>query len=159
MQIKNAEELHKLLTKAYQIETQYETLVEWEGYVMVTNPKYRETLFELISESEKHGAMVIALIDMVILPKEYSAPPLHKSTFDFSAKSEFDIMLDLMKYEQLAFDLYSAIREAVLGSDLRGCIRPENMGSFVAILDELIRDESDHKARISTHVGRVTMIK
>lgn len=125
----------------------------------VSNPKYRETLFELVSESEKHANMVQALMDMVILPKEYQTSALHQATFDFRGKSEFDVMLELMNYEQVALDLYSDIKEAIEKSNLQGYIKPELMGHFMAILDELIHDEAQHKDLLYAHVGRVKMIR
>jgi len=159
MEIRTVEELHKLVSKALEIETSYETIAQWEGYVAVNNPLYRETLFQLISESEKHKNMVQTMLDMIILPKGYQAPSLHQQTFDFRGKSEFDVMLELMRYEQLAFDLYCTVKRSVESTNLEGWIRPEDRASFMKMLDELIRDESEHKEIVTKHVGRVKMIR
>lgn len=159
MQIRNSEELHKLLSKAYQIETEYETLAEWEGYVSVQNPKYRDLLFELISDSEKHAFMVKDLLSMVLLPQNYHAPVLQPASFNFSRKSEFDVMLELERYEQLTLDLYSAIRDAVLKSDVETHVRSGDLDAFVAILDKLIVDEAHHRDAVHSYVGGVKMIR
>jgi uncharacterized protein YihD (DUF1040 family) len=71
MKIRNVEELHKLLSKAWEIESQFETLAFWEGYTAVASEAFRSTLFQLISESEKHKGMVQELLDAVILPNGY----------------------------------------------------------------------------------------
>lgn len=158
MQIRNPEELHKLLSKALQIEAEYETLAEWEGYVSVENPKYRDLLFELISDSEKHAIWVKEMLGMVILPSDYKAPMLPPASFDFRGKSEFDTLLELERYEQLTLDLYSAIRAAILKSDLKEHVREGDLDKMIGTLENLILDETHHRDAVHSYVGMVKMI-
>ncbi|MEM0449726.1 MAG: hypothetical protein QW520_07910 [Methanomassiliicoccales archaeon] len=159
MQIRSAEELHKLLSKALQIESEYETAAEWEGYVAVTSPRYRELLFELISDSEKHANLVKEMLAMIVLPEEYKAPPLPTVSFDFRGRSELDTLLELERYEQLMLDLYAAIKHAMLRSDLKQYVKEGSLERMMEILDDLIEDETSHRDSIHFYVGRVKMIR
>jgi rubrerythrin len=159
MQIHNAEELHKLLSKALQIESEYETAAEWEGYVSVTNPRYRDLLFELISDSEKHATWVKDMLGMVVLPSDYRAPPLPPVAFDFRNRSEFDTLLELERYEQLMLDLYVAIKEAMQRSDVQGYIMPGESQRMMELLEQLIIEETGHRDAIHFYVGKIKMIR
>lgn len=159
MEIRNAAELHRLLTKALQIEMSYETIADWEGYVTVSTPKFRDALFGLISESGQHEVLVRQLIEMVILAGEFDQPPLSQPRFDFTGRGELDVMMELLRYEKLAFDLYSSIR---LAAGKPGCevfVSMDDMPRFLAILDQLIIEESDHEHMVSSFLGNVKMIR
>jgi len=159
MLIRDAEELHKLLSKAFQIESEYETLAEWEGYISLGNPKYRDLLFELISDSEKHAAWVKDMLAMVTMPPGYMAPALPPASFDFKDKSEFDVLMELEKYEQLTLDLYSAIKGALARSDLKRMIREGDLEKMLRTLDDLISDETRHRDAVHSFVGQVRLIR
>ena len=159
MLIRDAEELHKLLAKALQIESEYETLAEWQGYISLSNPKYRDLLFELISDSEKHAAWVKDMLGMVILPSGYQSAMLPPPSFDFQGKSEFDTLMELERYEQLTLDLYSAIKAALTKSDLQKVVREGDLPKMLSILDELITDEAHHRDAVRSFIGQVKMIR
>ena len=159
MKIRSSEELHKLLTKALEIETGYEEMAKWEGYVTVKNPKYRETIFELISESGKHATLVEALLGLVLIPKDYHPAPPRQMSFDFKGKSELEIMEILLHLEVVAYELYSDIKASVIASDMHGLILAEDQENFIKILEELIIDESHHKDLVSSHIGHVQRIR
>ncbi len=159
MQIRDAEELHKLLGKALQIESEYETLAEWEGYISLSNPKYRDLLFELISDSEKHATWVKEMLGMVILPAGYKAPELPPASFDFRGRSEFDTLMELERYEQLTLDLYTAVKGAVSRSDLKGKITEGGLERMLRILDDLIADETRHRDAVHSFVGQVKLVR
>jgi hypothetical protein len=158
MEIRTSVELHRLLTKALQIEMSYETIADWEGFVSVSSPKFRDTLFGLISESEKHEALVKEMIEMVIMPQGAEQTPLSDPRFDFSNRGELDIMMELLRYEKLAFDLYSSVRAAAGNMYGKGFIDDEKMPRLIAILDQLVKEESDHEHMVSGFLGNVKMI-
>jgi hypothetical protein len=158
MEIQTAIELHRLLTKALQIEMSYETIADWEGYVSVSTPKFRDTLFALISESGRHETLVKEMIGMVDIPGNVEQVPLGQPRFDFNGRGELDVMMELLRYEKLAFDLYSSIRLAVANSDSERFVSKENLPHFIAILDQLIIEESDHEHLVSSFMGNVKMI-
>lgn len=159
MLIRDAEELHKLLAKALQIESEYETLAEWQGYISLSNPKYRDLLFELISDSEKHAAWVKDMLSMVIIPSGYQSATLPPPSFDFQGKSEFDTLMELERYEQLTLDLYSAIKAALTRSDLQNVVRQGDLPKMLSTLDELIADEAHHRDAVHSFIGQVKMIR
>jgi rubrerythrin len=159
MRIRNAEELHKLLSKAQQIESEYETLAEWEGYISLDSPKYRDLLFELISDSEKHSIWVKEMLGMVVLPEGYRAPELPPATFDFRGRSEFDTLMELERYEQLTLDLYSAIMGALGRSELKGVVMEDNLYRMLKFLDDLVSDETRHRDAVRALVGQVKLIR
>jgi hypothetical protein len=158
MEIRTSVELHRVLIKALQIEMSYETIADWEGFVSVSSPKFRDTLFGLISESEKHETLVKEMIEMVIMPQGEGQLPLSNPHFDFSNRGELDIMMELLRYEKLAFDLYSSIRAAAGNMYGKGFIDDVNMPRFLAILDQLVKEESDHEHLVSGFLGNVKMI-
>jgi hypothetical protein len=158
MEIRTSVELHRLLIKALQIEMSYETIADWEGFVSVSSPKFRDTLFGLISESEMHESLVKEMIEMVIMPPGEEQLPLSHPHFDFSNRGELDIMMELLRYEKLAFDLYSSIRAAAGNISGKGFIDEEHMPRFLAILDQLVKEESDHEHLVSSFLGNVKMI-
>jgi rubrerythrin len=159
MLIRDAEELHKLLSKALQIESEYETLAEWEGYISLGNPKYRDLLFELISDSEKHAGWVKEMLAMVVLPAGYQAPELPPASFDFKGMSEFDTLLELERYEQLTLDLYGAIKGALARSDPKGKVKEGDLDRMLGMLEDLTSDETRHRDAVHSFVGHVKFIR
>jgi len=159
LEIRTAVELHRLLTKALQIEMSYETIADWEGYVTVNSPKFRDTLFSLISESERHETLVKEMIEMIIMPKGSEQLPLGQPRFDFSNRGELDVMMELLRYEKLSYDLYSSIRVAAGSMGDKGFVREGDMPHLLAILDQLIKEESDHENLVSSFLGNVKMIR
>jgi hypothetical protein len=136
----------------------YETIADWEGYVTVSTPKFRDTLFALISESGRHEALVKEMIGMIEIPSDANDVPLGQPRFDFNGRGELDVMIELLRYEKLAFDLYSSIRLAVGNSNSERFVSKENLPHLLAILDQLIIEESDHEHLVSSFMGNVKMI-
>ena len=136
----------------------YETIADWEGYVSVSTPKFRETLFALISESGRHETLVKEMIGMIDIPPDADQVHLGQPRFDFSGRGELDVMMELLRYEKLAFDLYSGIRLAVGNSNSERFVSGDNLPHLLAILDQLIIEESDHEHLVSSFMGNVKMI-
>ena len=59
--IESIDELESLLARAYWIETEFEGVTQWEAYTSVDD-KYKDTLFELSHESERHKGDLKRLI-------------------------------------------------------------------------------------------------
>ncbi len=155
MEIRTSVELHRLPTKALQIEMSYETIADWEGFVSVSSPEFRDTLFGLISESEKHESLVKEMIGMIMVPQGAEQLPLGQPRFDFSHRGELDVMMELLRYEKLAFDFYSSIRAAASNIGGKEFVNNGNMPRFLAILDQLVHEESDHEHLVSGFLGNV----
>jgi hypothetical protein len=67
-------------------------------------------------------------------------------------------MIELLRYEKLSFDLYSDIRLAAGNSNSERFVSNDNLPRLLAILDQLIMEESDHEHLVSGFLGNVKMI-
>jgi len=154
-EIRTGEELANFLRKALEIEAAFESVSQWEGYINVKKDEFRDVIFELISESEKHRTLVESMISKVKISPGSAALSLQPHTFNFKNKTEFEIMMDLSRYEKLAYDTYLNIREALKHSSLDNIISAEDIPFFFSTLELLIREESEHSAHIASYVGNV----
>lgn len=158
-EIRTGEELANFLRKALEIEAAFESVSQWEGYINVKKDEFRDVIFELISESEKHRTLVESMISKVKISPGSAALSLQPHTFNFKNKTEFEIMMDLSRYEKLAYDTYLNIREALKHSSLDNIISAEDIPFFFSTLELLIREESEHSAHIASYVGNVERIR
>jgi rubrerythrin len=158
VEIRTGEDLANFLRKALEIEAGFESVSQWEGYINVKKDEFRDVIFELISESEKHRNLVETMISKIRLSPRSEALPLHPHTFNFKNKTEFEIMMDLSKYEKLAYDTYFNIREALKHSNLDSLIEAKDVPFFFSTLDLLIRGEAEQSDHIANYVGRVERI-
>ncbi|MDD1767052.1 MAG: hypothetical protein LUQ27_00605 [Methanomassiliicoccales archaeon] len=159
VEIRTGEELANFLRKALEIEAAFESVSQWEGYINVKKDEFRDVIFELISESEKHRTLVESMISKVKISPGSAALPLQPHAFNFKNKTEFEIMMDLSRYEKLAYDTYLNIKEALKHSSLDNIISAEDVPFFFSTLELLIREESEHSAHIASYVGNVERIR
>ncbi len=159
MEIRSGDELANFLRKALEIEAGFESISQWEGYINLKKDEFRDVVFELISESEKHKSMVEDLISKTKRPSSSETAPLQPHAFNFKNKTEFEIMMDLSRYEKLAYDIYLNIRDALKASDMSRLVEEGDAPLFFSTLDHLIREEADHAAQIASYVGRVERIR
>lgn len=158
-EIRSAEELASLLIRAKEIESAFENLSEWDAYVDVKGEGFRETLFKLISESQKHKGIVNSLISMVNASQDPTLVPLIPARLDFKNKHELEIMNEIGKYEKLAFDIYSNLREAIRKSDIKQLLRHENDAEgFISSLEKLVSEEKEHVDIAAKSGGRVSRL-
>jgi rubrerythrin len=158
VEIRTGEELANFLRKALEIEAGFESVSQWEGYISVKMDEFRDVVFELISESEKHRILVETMISKIKMSPGSESPPLKSPVFNFKNKTEFEIMMDLLKYEKLAYDTYLNIKEALIDSNLSGLLDEKDVPFFFSTLDVLIRDEAEHSDHIANYVGHMDMI-
>ena len=55
-------EFLSLLGKAYWLESQFENIMQWQAYMSIKNDSYRNVLFQLSHDSEKHKGVLLQLI-------------------------------------------------------------------------------------------------
>lgn len=159
VEIRTSDELLTFLYKALEIETSFESMSQWESYINIKKDEFRDVVSELILESEKHKAMVEELISKVKVNHQWQMPSIRPREFDFKNKTEFEIMMELSKYEKLAYDIYKNIYDALKKSDLTNLVREGDSGLFFSTLELLINDESDHQSKIARYVGKVERIR
>ena len=159
-QIVSGDELVAFLRKAKEIEDLFETTVQWEGYIDVKKDEFREILFKLISDSDKHANWVDKLISMVKTTQGAVASPIAARTFNFKNKNEMEIMMDIGKYEKLIHDLYKNINDGLDEAVLRNILKDGNQSSeFISTLRQLIAEEQGHINLVSRFVGKIERIR
>jgi hypothetical protein len=79
-------EFLSLLGKAYWLETQFENIMQWQAYMSVKNDSYRNMLFQLSHDSEKHKEIIVQLITHF---EDVSTETLDEHSGMF--KKEFDL--------------------------------------------------------------------
>lgn len=158
--IRNGDELAGLLRKAHEIESGFESVVQWEGYVNVADSEMRAVLFELISDSNEHRRIVESLLAMARTSKDAGGPPLQPRTFNFKGKSDIEVMNEIAKVEKVMFDMYSDIRSAVDASDLKSLVSDaEDAERFVSHLNTLVEGEAKHMAIVARYVRKVDRLR
>ncbi len=142
------------------METGFESVAQWEGYVAAKEDEFRQVLFELISDSEAHRKMVESLLEQVNATRSPSDLPLKPREITFRGKSDLEVMSQISKMETLMHNLYSDIKKVLAESDL-GLILNEGADpeSFLSTLDSLIRDEEKHMALVSVYVHSVDRLR
>lgn len=160
MKIKSGSELANLLRKALEIESGFESVAQWEGYVSVADPEMRALLFELISDSDGHRGVVESLLSMVRIEGDSDARPLQPRSFSFKGKSDIEVMNEIARVEKLMFDMYSDVRSAVETSDIESILsRGEDVERFKSLLDELIQGEAGHMTLVARYVRKVDRLR
>jgi len=158
--INDKDELRNLLRKALEVETGFESVAQWEGYVTAKQDEFRQVLFRLTSDSEAHRRMVESLLKQVRATRRSSALPLKPREITFRGKSDLEIMTQISKMEILMYNLYSDIKKVLAESDL-GLMLNEGADaeSFLSTLDSLIKDEEKHMALVSVYVHSVDRLR
>ena len=158
--IMRGDELAGFLHKALEIEKTFETVAEWEGYVSVKKKEFRNVLFQLVSDSSEHVRVVESLLKMVHAGNDNGGLPLQSRAFNFGGKNESEVMSEISRIENIMFDLYSDIREALQDSDIpKLLIDKENTAPFMTALDSLIADEARHMSIVSKYVRKLDRLR
>ena len=159
MAIKSGSELAGLMKKALEVESGFESVAQWEGYVSVADAEMRALLFELISDSDEHRRIVESLLAMVIAGDD-SALPLQPRTFSFKGKNDIEVMNEIARVEKLMFNMYTDILSAVQRSDLESFLSdPEDAAVFISQLKSLIEGEAKHMASVARYVRKVDRLR
>lgn len=113
------DELASLMGKVLEVETIFESLAEWEGYLKTKNSALADLVLRLYSDSNNHMTIVRSLILKTSVGDKVVEPSTETSTFSFDGVSERDIADDILRMERMAYDLYGQITEVVnrLGPD------------------------------------------
>jgi hypothetical protein len=60
--ITTQDEFLSLRGKAFWLETQFENMMQWQAYMSIKNDNYRNALFILSHDSEKHEGILLQII-------------------------------------------------------------------------------------------------
>jgi hypothetical protein len=157
--ITSGDELADILNKALQIEMEFESSSIWEGYIEIKTDEMRDLLFTLSSESHEHAQMLERMMKMVITESGRRSPPLQERRFNFANMEDAEIMRQLLKFDRLALDLYSGIRDSISEDGTGGIISDEGLEEFTSMIDHLIEDEKRHVEMLNSLVGNIERIR
>ena len=157
--LQTGDELAELLKRALQIEDGFESVAQWEAYVVTKDHEFRRMIFQMLAESAKHKGMVGDLLKMVNVSDERQIAPLAPARFDFSGKEHLEIMDELYQTEVLMLDTYTLIKESLTGSNIDNILLKGRKEQFLKMLTELISDEGRHALMVSTHQGKMVRIR
>jgi hypothetical protein len=157
--IQTGDELAELLKRAQQIEEGFESVGQWEAYVITKDHEFRRMIFHMLAESAKHKVMIGDLLKMVSVSDQREISPLSPTRFDFSGREQLEVMDELYQTELLMQDTYSLIRESLLGADMERLLLPGRKELFLKMLNELDSDEGRHASMLSGHRGKMERIR
>jgi hypothetical protein len=158
--IKSGDELAGFMRKALEIERGFESVAQWEGYVSVKDKEFRDVLFQLVSDSDGHARTVESLLEMVRTEDDYRGFPLHPRVLNFRGKDDVEVMTEISRIENVMFDMYSDIRDALKDSDISGfMVDTGDSVPFTTALNGLIEDEARHMSIISKYVRKLDRLR
>ena len=142
------------------METGFESVAQWEGYVTTKQNEFREVLFSLISDSEGHKRIVESLLDLVRATGKSTYTPVKPREILFRGNNDLEMMTQISKMEILMYNLYSDIRKAFAASETEMLLNDKNDAeSFLSAIDTLIQDEAKHMEMVSQYVRNVERLR
>jgi len=157
---RTGDKLANLLKKANEVEMAFENMANWEAYVSVKGEEFRQILFRLISDSQRHKNILNSLISKIKMSNSHDLIPLTPRVFDFKNRHELEIMEEICRYEKLAFDLYTNIMEALKNSETKLLLCDENdVDLLTSSLQTLILEEKSHIDLVSKYSGRFQRLR
>ena len=152
--IKSGKDLLSLLREAQRWETSFESLSEWEGFLVIRDEAIGQLLRRLISESNVHERMIESMIRMVKTIKDPSPKVVDTSQIALDAQDELALLVRLQKSELMIHDLYQDIRTALETSDLKTLMDEKNAPIFLENLDSLVAAEAKHYELVTECISK-----
>jgi hypothetical protein len=159
--ITTKEEFLSLLGKAYWLETQFENIMQWQAYMTIKKDSYRNVLFQLSHDSEKHKGILTQLItnfeDITTKTLEDHSGMMKKE-FDLKGKWDEEIITELLKNEYLALDVYTKLYMYTDKEFIEKTWRGENPNEFFKHMEFLINEEKKHIHLLTPLAGKLERI-
>jgi rubrerythrin len=144
MEFHSGLDLLAVLKKAREIERDFESIGEWEGYIENENQSVREGLLKIILDSQNHLEMVSSMISAVKVPESSIPDDSGSVSFSFPEDSIIDALEKILDKDRLAFRLYSDIDEALHTSKVEDLLSEGAVPQFRKDLSYLIAAERNH---------------
>ena len=143
-----SEELLSLLNKVLEIETAFESLAEWEGYIKTKDTALADLVLRLYSDSNHHEAIVRSLFARMRGSGKATVPAPGPTVFSFEGATERQIAEGILRMETTARDTYGDILDLLdrIGPD--ALLKDGQSEEFMAEVKMLRTAEK-------THVGLV----
>ena len=144
MKLQSGSDLLVALKKAREIERDFESIGEWEGYTESKNPSIKEGLLKIILDSEDHLGIVSSMIDAVKAPDSFKSDDSAPASFSFPEESMTEALGKILENDKFAFRLYSMLEADLADSEIGNLLREEAIPQFRKNLSFLIAAERNH---------------
>ena len=159
--ITTQDEFLSLLGKAFWLETQFENMMQWQAYMSIKNDTYRNALFILSHDSEKHKELILKIIanfDGVSAKTLEEHAGMQQKEFDMKGKWDEEIITELLKNEYLALDVYTKLYLHTDKGFLKKIWTGEHSEEFFSHLEFLMKEEKKHINILTPLAGRLERI-
>lgn len=150
VEIEDIKEFGGLLKRLYELETILEMASKWEAYISSAD-RYKDLLFKISQDSERHKRMLEDLImDIQTLNLDEVKEQVPERRFDYSDKTDQEIMNELLKYEKTALHAYKKLYEGINDEILSDFWTGEE-GGLRDTVEQIISDEKKHIQLVRKH--------
>lgn len=159
--ITTKDEFLSLLGKAYWLETQFENIMQWQAYITVKNEAYRNALFIISHDSEKHKGILLQFIENLegISRQDIEEQAgLKQKELDMKGKWDEEIITELLKNEHLVLDVYTKLHMYTDKKLIQKIWKGEHAEEFFTQLEFLMREEKKHINILTPLAGKLERI-
>lgn len=148
-------EIVQMLRAAADLEENFESIGEWEGFLSIRNNEIGRLLSRLIMESETHRRLVESMVKMVNADMYNETEPHAPDPITLEGKTDLEILKGLLGLEKMLRDVYLGIKRMLPGIDLNAVMDNDAVSVFISHLDSLIAAEEMHFNLVSDSLERV----
>jgi hypothetical protein len=159
--ITTKDEFLSLLSKAYWLETQFENIMQWQAYITVKNETYRNALFIISHDSEKHKGILLQFVENLegISRQDVEEQAgLKQKEFDLKGKWDEEIITELLKNEHLVLDVYTKLHMYIDTELIQKMWKGKHPEEFFTQLEFLMREEKKHINILTPLAGKLERI-
>jgi|GEM_PF-3062734 len=160
MEIIELDELREMLWRANWIESQLELAVQWEAYAYISE-KYRDIIFKITHESQGHRITLNRLckkLDGIDLENYTGITKIKEPELKFKHMTDQEMLSEIMKYENLALDIYKKLHFYSNRELIKKIWRGEEPEEYFKTLQQIIKDEERHICWLKPFVGKIERI-
>jgi len=160
IQIHDNYSLGLLLGRTYWLESEMELMIQWEAYKKLVGREEADVLFRLASDSAQHKLAIMELssnlgdFDLDEIAKE-----IKPETVDFSNMDVSEIFGEILRYENIAQDLYKRMRSLVPKEFVAQIWKGDDPVDYYRTINMLIKAEQTHIDLVKPLVGTVSRIR
>jgi rubrerythrin len=135
--------------------------MQWQAYMTVKNDSYRNALFQISHDSEKHKSILTQLImnfKNVTTKMLEDHAGLKEKEFDLRGKWDEEIITELLKNEHLALDVYTKLYHHTDKQFIQKIWEGKNSDLFFTQLEFLIKEEQKHINLLTPLAGKLERI-
>jgi rubrerythrin len=152
---KRITEIIQMLRAAEDLEEDFESIGEWEGFLSIKSDEIGRLLSRLITESEAHHRMVGLMLKMVNADSQIEARPHAPAPITLEDKTDLELLKDIQGFEKMVRDVYLGVKRLLTEIDLNAVMDRDSARTFVSHLDSLISSEKKHFDLVGESLERV----